>query len=225
MSSLAHNNDGQLALIESNIGFLDVYKGTLMSKLVNENKGVTMKVIAYLLERLNDQFNMNLKINRPQLITIAFDLMHKFKGETIEDVVLFFRMARQGELGSKLHRLDSHVIFNEWFPVYMDLKSMNREDVLKDRKENSNIDLMSKEKWTDKNKENLTKILDTFKKEKTNLKIKRDDLSDTDSFMDSLKIDVQNMDLKELNDFKEHCDHRRFTDYSDIIKREIDKRK
>tara|TARA_R110000851_G_scaffold3479_2_gene14242 strand:- start:666 stop:1343 length:678 start_codon:yes stop_codon:yes gene_type:complete len=225
MSSLDSNNLGQLALIESDLTFIDVYKGTLLLNLTKENKGVTMKVVYYLLERLNDNFNMNLKLNKMQLTTISFDLLHKFSNETMEDVVLFFRMARLGDLGSKLHRLDSHVIFNEWFPVYMMLKSQNREDLLKDRKASNNMDLMSKEQWSLENKEKLSKILSTFNVEKKNLKINKDYLDNSDSFIESLRIDLKNMSLKELNEFEGHCGKRsELTIYRDIISKEIGSR-
>lgn len=227
MNSLTLNNDGKLALIESEMTFIDTYKGTLISKLCKENKGVTMKVVSYLLERLNDQFNMNLKLNRVQLVTASFDLLHKFKGETLEDIVLFFKMARLGELGNKMHRLDSHVIFNEWFPEYMNLKSINREDLINRRKESSKIDLNSKQQWSNENKEKLDEIIKSFEENKKDFRDfeKTTDkryLNNSQDFVEKLKIDVKKMNLKELNEFKEYCSNRRFYEsYQEVIEDEI----
>lgn len=224
INSLANNNDTKLAFIESEMTFLNTYNGTLISKLSKENKGVTMKVIMYLLERLNDQFNMNLKLNRVQLVTISFDLLNKLKNETLEDVVLLFRMARLGELGGKLHRLDSHVIFNEWIPIYMEMKSIKREDLIREKREKNKIDLNSKESWSKESKEKINSLINSFTKKDETKKIKRADMSNNDSFIESMKVDLISMNLEELNNFKKHCEHRSYKNYANIIQEELDKR-
>ena len=57
------------------------------------------------------------------------DLFEIFGYETIEDVVLMFKYARQGRIGDgKDFKLDSQTVFHKWVPEYLELKSIEREN-------------------------------------------------------------------------------------------------
>lgn len=82
--------------------------------------------------------NLNLKwnLNDCQIKTIVEDLVDKYPNETIEDFILIFKRARQGEFG-ELYRLDSAVIFG-WMERYLEEKYVALERSLDNEKENLN---------------------------------------------------------------------------------------
>lgn len=67
-----------------------------------------------------------------QIQILAGDLYEKFKTDTLEDVVLMFKMARQSEFG-KIYRCDTLEIM-EWCNKYLDYKSATREKLVYKKK-------------------------------------------------------------------------------------------
>ncbi len=210
MTSLANKNDSKLAFIESELDLRKCLKGTLVSKLVKQNKSVSMKVVLYLLTRLNDQFNMNLKFNDSQLTTLSFDILSVFQNETLEDLVMFLKLGRLGKLGGKLHRLDSHVILNEWLPIYLEMKLDTKDMVLKEQKEKFAIDLKSKVNWSEDSKKNLSNILSQFDDKPKQKDVRTKDYLDNSEDM-ILKFieDIKDMDLDQLKKLKKFYKARR----------------
>tara|TARA_R110000822_G_scaffold14427_6_gene50816 strand:+ start:12522 stop:13010 length:489 start_codon:yes stop_codon:yes gene_type:complete len=88
-----------------------------------------------------DSFNVGQKINDDQSVTLAIDLLEVFGHENLEDVVLMFKLARQGRIGGKIFRIDNQVVFSEWVPAYLELKAIERENIWQSRKSKQN-DLM-----------------------------------------------------------------------------------
>ena len=64
-----------------------------------------------------------------QIQILAGDLYEKFKTDTIDDIILMFKMARQADFG-KIYRCDSLEIM-EWANKYLDVKSATREKMLR----------------------------------------------------------------------------------------------
>ena len=81
-----------------------------------------------------DSFNVGQKINDDQSVTLAIDLLEVFGHENLEDVVLMFKLARQGRIGGKIFRIDNQVVFSEWVPAYLELKAIERENIWQSRK-------------------------------------------------------------------------------------------
>lgn len=67
-----------------------------------------------------------------QIIILAGDLYEKFKTDTLEDVVLMFKMARQGEFG-KVYKFDTFTVM-DWANAYLLRKSEEREKLLRSAK-------------------------------------------------------------------------------------------
>ncbi|AKQ40768.1 hypothetical protein AS87_03570 [Riemerella anatipestifer Yb2] len=67
-----------------------------------------------------------------QIIIMAGDLYEKFKTDTLEDVVLMFKMARQGEFG-KVYKFDTFTVM-DWANAYLMRKSEEREKLLRSAK-------------------------------------------------------------------------------------------
>lgn len=67
-----------------------------------------------------------------QIQILAGDLYEKFKTDSLDDVVLMFKMARQGEFG-KVYKCDTFEIIN-WANQYLDFKSATRERLINKKK-------------------------------------------------------------------------------------------
>lgn len=68
-----------------------------------------------------------------QITILAGDLYEKFKTDALEDIILMFKMARQGEFG-KVYKCDTFEIM-DWSNKYLEVKSATREKLLKKKKE------------------------------------------------------------------------------------------
>jgi hypothetical protein len=60
-----------------------------------------------------------------QIHILAGDLYEKFKTDNLDDIIMMFKMARQGDFG-KVYRCDTFEIM-EWANKYLDVKSATRE--------------------------------------------------------------------------------------------------
>lgn len=72
------------------------------------------------LTKLVASVNVSQNLNDSQIKVIVEDLMDKYKNESIEDFILVFKKARQGEFGIIYH-LHSAVIFG-WMEFYLEEK-------------------------------------------------------------------------------------------------------
>ena len=68
-----------------------------------------------------------------QIQILAGDLYEKFKTDALEDIVIMFKMARQGDFG-KVYKCDTFEIM-DWSNKYLEVKSATREKLLKKKKE------------------------------------------------------------------------------------------
>lgn len=85
------------------------------------------------LTRLVANLNLKWTVNDAQIKTIVEDLLDKYPNETIEDFILCFKKARQGEYG-ELIRLDGPIIFS-WMRLYLDDKYKAIENDLMKQKD------------------------------------------------------------------------------------------
>lgn len=72
------------------------------------------------LTKLVANVNVSQNLNDSQIKTVVEDLLDKYPNETIEDFILVFKRARQGEFGTIYH-LHSAVIFS-WMEFYLNEK-------------------------------------------------------------------------------------------------------
>lgn len=83
------------------------------------------------LTKLVGSINVNQNLNDSQIKVIVEDLLDKYPNESLEDFILCFKKARQGEFGTIYH-LHSAVIFG-WMEVYLGdkydalIRKMDRE--------------------------------------------------------------------------------------------------
>lgn len=154
MSSLISKNSFELKTFELDLNMQKAMQGTMLKKLVENDKKTTLKIVFYLVSRFNDALNLNNKLSDHQTLDIASDLIEFFTYETLEDVVLMFKMIRQGKIGGKIFRLDTQVIFGEWIPQYLEKKAEFRENNHKKK----GFNLVSKENLSKEVLQSVSKI-------------------------------------------------------------------
>lgn len=159
MSILSTHDEIKLATYEKGMTIEKAMEGTSLrhlSKAIEEKNLV--KTLVYFINRFSANFNVGKKFTPGQAITMALDMTEILGYETIEDVVLMFRMARTGQIGDgKDFKLDSQTVFHKWVPQYLELKAIKRENLHKRQKDETSYF----KKW---DPEDLKKFVVTDKK-------------------------------------------------------------
>ena len=132
-----NKSDVQLAIFEKDLTLQKSMTGTSLARIEKKvSTGDLVRTIVFLIERAVDFFNVKSTLNSSQILLMAVDFLEVYKHETIEDIVMMFKMVRQGKIGDKIFYLDSHVIMNEWMPQYLNFKAQQREQDYKTNKSN-----------------------------------------------------------------------------------------
>ena len=101
----------------------------------NENGQIGFAVVKVLVNRFIDSFGFSTKLSENQLEVLTVDTLEKFSYDSLEDIILFFKLARSGNFGTTKRGVDSNLIFGEWFPMYMEMKAEARErEYIKNKK-------------------------------------------------------------------------------------------
>jgi hypothetical protein len=116
-----------VANIEMSLSIKDCLEKPIIKTVFKQHPEVGFGVVKVLTKRFLDSFGFSTKMNETQIDMLAVDAIESFRYESLEDVVLFFKMSRQGKFGTTSRGVDSNLIFGEWFPLYLELKSIERE--------------------------------------------------------------------------------------------------
>ena len=108
----------------------NVLKKPLIRTVFKENPNIGLGVVKVITTRFLNSFGFSTKHSEDQIETIALDTFNHFSHESLEDVILFFRMARTGKFGTTKRGVDSNLIFGEWFPIYLEAKCEAREKLI-----------------------------------------------------------------------------------------------
>lgn len=112
-----------------------INKPVIRGLFKNENGQIGYAVVKVLVNRFIDSFGFSNKLNESQLEILTVDTLEKFSYDSLEDIVLFFKLARSGTFGTTKRGVDSNLIFGEWFPMYMEMKAEARErEYIKNKK-------------------------------------------------------------------------------------------
>jgi hypothetical protein len=137
LSKAIISGTAKLAPLEMNITFEQTLDEPTTKKVFSgENAVIGFGVVKVLVNRFIDSFGFSTKLSETQLEILAIDTIENFKYESLQDVILFFKMARSGKLGTTKRGVDSNLIFGEWFPMYLELKSQKREEEYQKNKSN-----------------------------------------------------------------------------------------
>lgn len=116
-----------VASAEMSLTISETLNKPVLRALFKDNKEICFNVVNTLVKRFVDSFGFSTKLNGVQVDTISVDMIENFGYESLEDIILFLKMARGGKFGTTSRGLDSNLIFGEWFPRYMEVKALERE--------------------------------------------------------------------------------------------------
>ena len=102
-------------------------KALIKSVFKGEAGQIGFSVVNVLVTRFIDSFGFSTKLNPTQIETLTVDILENFQYETLEDIIIFLKMARTGKFGSTGRGVDSNLILGDWFPKYLDKKAEIRE--------------------------------------------------------------------------------------------------
>jgi hypothetical protein len=132
------NNNVSIAQFEMGLNLSKTLsKPTIRSIFKGENASVGFSVVKILVTRFMNSFGFSTKISEDNIEMITVDTLDNFGYESLEDIILFFKMARTGKFGETNRGVDSNLIFGKWFPVYLDKKAQLREEKHNDFKQQS----------------------------------------------------------------------------------------
>jgi hypothetical protein len=128
----------KISVLEINLKIQNTFsKPPIRSVFKGEHLAVGFTLIEFLVKRFLNSFGFSTKHTSEQIEMIAIDTLENFGYESLEDIILFFKMARTGKFGETQKGVDSNLIFGKWFPMYLDKKSQLREKKHNDLKQES----------------------------------------------------------------------------------------
>lgn len=130
----------KLAQIEMSLQIKDTIGKPILRSAFKGKEQVSFTAIKTLVVRFMDSFGFSTKMNDTQVEILAVDTFENFSYESIEDVILFFKMARSGKFGTTGRGVDSNLIFGTWFPMYLEIKARAREEEYTKSKTDRNSD-------------------------------------------------------------------------------------
>lgn len=217
-----------LAEIERKLTFSQCLEAPIMLN-DKSNESDYVKAIFVIIKRFNDLMNVSKKLNEDQMIALANDLYESFGGESLEDVVLFFKMARTGAFGVDFYRLDTTIIMN-WLSKYFDVKIEYRErEIINERniRERAENDAVAAYVPDDEAKEKLKELSERLKgagKRTTEIN-KENPLFNLDAYCEKLQNDVGKMSDEMLEKMFENTAKSSHQQVWEILNTEIELRK
>ena len=131
--------NAKLAQIEMGLTINETFsKPHLRSVFIGDHSSVGFSVVNVLVTRFIDSFAFTTKLNADQIDSLTVDTLENFAYESLEDVILFFKMCRSGKFGVAKKSIDSNLIFGEWYPKYLDKKAELREQKYNTQKNERN---------------------------------------------------------------------------------------
>jgi hypothetical protein len=139
--SLSNNIlDNKISIAQFEMGLnlsTTLSKPTIRSIFKEENASVGFSVVKVLVTRFMNSFGFSTKLSEDNIEMITVDTLDNFGYESLEDIILFFKMARTGKFGETNRGVDSNLIFGKWFPMYLDKKAEIRERKHNEKKQES----------------------------------------------------------------------------------------
>jgi len=107
---------------------------TIRTLVIANGEQITLEAIIEVVNHGLNQFTSENTMNEIQTAQFAKDFLNFWDAESLEDLIITFQLARNGQFGKVHNRIDSSVIFN-WFREYLELKVEERERQHNNQKE------------------------------------------------------------------------------------------
>ena len=157
-------------------------KAIIKSVFKGDAGQIGFSVVNVLVTRFIDSFGFSTKLNPTQIETLTVDILENFQYESLEDIIIFLKMARTGKFGSTGRGVDSNLILGDWFPKYLDQKAQIREENYQ------------------KNKTQLLESTNAVEQYYANLRAKKAKEEKEQKTKDEIDEIVKNMDRQMLED-------------------------
>ncbi len=117
-----------LAVMEMGLSIKSTFSNPNIRTVFKGEAGqIGYSVVKVLVDRFIASFGFSTQLSPVQIETLTVDTLDRFSYESLEDVIVFFKMARNGQLGTTKRGVDSNLIYGEWFPKYLEMKADIRE--------------------------------------------------------------------------------------------------
>ena len=124
------SNPKGFGLVESDTDFKTCFNERKLAYVFKgEHKKIAFATIEFLVLRFVDSFGFSTQVSESRIETLITDFYDHFKHESLSDIVLFLKMARNGYFGATHKGVDSNLIFGDWFPKYLEKKAIERESI------------------------------------------------------------------------------------------------
>lgn len=151
-----------MAVLEMKLTIKDtINQPTLRSVFKGELGTLAFSLCQTLVSRFADSFGFSTKMTDMQVETITVDTLEHFGYESLQDIILFLKMARSGKFGATNRGIDSNLIFGQWYPIYMEKKALARED-----------EYVNNKNLRNSTETTIDDVVATYQKEKQNKKQK-----------------------------------------------------
>jgi hypothetical protein len=138
------SGEKNISMLEMSLKMTDTINLPAIRSVFKDNNGqIGFSVVKVLVKRFMESFGFSTKPSELMIETITVDCLDKFSYESLNDIIIFFKMARSGTFGNTDRGVDSNLIFGKWLPMYLDKKSERREDLLIAEKNKMNENLVS----------------------------------------------------------------------------------
>lgn len=132
-----------LSFLETRLKIGNTFEQPLMRSVFKTDSEalVCFGVVSLIVNRFLESFGFSTKPTQTIIDTMVVDAIEKFDYETLDDLIIFFKMCRSGDFGSTGRGLDSNLVFGEWLPKYLEIKADKREryiDIKKPTTEENN---------------------------------------------------------------------------------------
>lgn len=117
-----------LVSIEMNVTIADTLTKATIRSAYKGNDKLAYSVVSVLVNRFLNSFAFTTKLDKSQVAVVTLDTLEHFAYDSLEDIILFFKMARSGKFGVAKKSVDSNMIFGEWLPKYLEQKAQAREE-------------------------------------------------------------------------------------------------
>jgi len=117
-----------IAFVENNLSVNDtIHHSSIRSVFKEDSATLAFGVVRILVDRFLGSFGFSTKHTSEQVDLITVDILDNFKYESMEDIIVFLKMARTGKFGTSHRGIDSNLIIGDWMPKYLDSKAEARE--------------------------------------------------------------------------------------------------
>ncbi|MBK5213608.1 MAG: hypothetical protein JJE55_08120 [Flavobacteriaceae bacterium] len=127
LSKAIATGDVSLITLEREVSLKMAINTPTIRSAFRGNDEVAYSVAHVLCKRFLGSFTFSTKLEPAQIEVFTIDTLDKFQYESLDDMVLFFKMARSGTFGTAKKGIDSNLVYGEWFPKYLELKAIERE--------------------------------------------------------------------------------------------------